>query len=207
MHTDCDRQAGVNQSGRSHTSSKHDCLFEEERGGGQQYVPSLSITSLAALHQALPAPLLIPVCLPSDDELLDLQEEYGDRYISPGCPGDSSPRYSPKVLIFRRPGHYAYRSGHSKAQIFAEDRFGILPREMVLGPSSLLFRRVLLPQSRRRPDLRQLFSQGLRFPTFSGSFLTPSGSSWSQNQRGLAGTGISPTIKLWLCFTTTRLAR
>ena len=165
MHTDCDRQAGVNQSGRSHTSSKHDCLFEEERGGGSSTSRLQSITSLAALHQALPAPLLIPVCLPSDDELLDLQEEYGDRYISPGCPGDSSPRYSPKVLIFRRPGHYAYRSGHSKAQIFAEDLFGILPREMVLGPSSLLFRRVLLPQSRRRPDLRQLFSQGLGFPT------------------------------------------
>ena len=36
---------------------------------------------------------------------------------------------------------------------------------MVLGPSSLLFRRVLLPQDRRRPDLRQLFSQGLGFPT------------------------------------------
>ena len=91
-------------------------------------------------------------------------------YISPGCPGDSSPQYSPKVLIFRRPGHYAYRSGHSKAQIFAEDLFGILPREMVLGPSSLLFRRVLLPQDRRRPDLRQLFSQGLGFPTFVALF-------------------------------------
>ena len=117
------------------------------------------------------------------------------------------PQYSPKALTFRRPGHYAYRSSHSKAQIFAEDRFGIIPREMVLGPSSLHFRRVLLPQDRRRPDLHQLFSQRLRFPTFSGSFLTPSGSSWSQNQRGLAGTGISPTNKLWLCFTTARLAR
>ena len=148
-----------------------------------------------------------PMCAPSDDELLDLQEEYGDRYNCPGYPEDSPPQYSPKALTFRRPGHYAYRSSHSKAQIFAVDRFGILPREMVLGLFSLHFRCVLLPQDRRRPDLHQLFSQGLRFPTFSGSFLTPSGSSWSQNQRGLAVTGISPTIKLWLCFTTTRLAR
>ena len=127
-------------------------------------------------------------------------------YISPGCPGDSSPQYSPKVLIFRRPGHYAYRSGHSKAQIFAEDLFGILPREMVLGPSSLLFRRVLLPQDRRRPDLRQLFSQGLGFPTLWLFFIYFREFTES-NQRGLAGTGISPTILLWLCFTTARLAR
>ena len=96
MHTDLHRQAGVNQSGRSHPSSKHDCLFEEE-GGGQQYVPSLSITSLAALHQALPAPLLIPVCLPSDDELLDLQEEYGDRYLyQPGLPWGQFPTVLPQ---------------------------------------------------------------------------------------------------------------
>ena len=97
MHTDRDRQAGVNQSGRSHPSSKHDCLFEEERGGGSSTSRHLSITSLAALHQALPAPLLIPVCLPSDDELLDLQEEYGDRYLyQPGLPWGQFPTVLPQ---------------------------------------------------------------------------------------------------------------
>ena len=65
MHTDSDRQAGVDQSGRPHTSSKHDFLFVGEGGGGgQQYVPTPINHQLAARHQALLALLPIPVCVP-----------------------------------------------------------------------------------------------------------------------------------------------